>query len=294
MEIQNVSEHLRCYNYDNGDRPTVECRTIEKNTTWEIYTEQNKLLFLLEGKVQVEVGSMEKQTIGKGFFWFASGGQDMKIRASANALLLILRINSRASLCDCYIMEQLYNEFQGKAEASVDVRQLYPCLIRTSLWYCLKGLYSTTADGLCCRFFFEAKVKEVFFLFRAYYPKVELYRLFHPILTSDIIFSDNIKNAWQKYPSVDALARAMNLTPSGFYKRFTSIFGQPPHDWLTQQKKTAVYNDLASSYMNLKEVASKWGFSSQSTLSDWCVKIYGMPPGKIRKQLLSPPELQDE
>jgi hypothetical protein len=75
MEIQNVSGHLRCYNCDNREKPVVECRTIEKNNSWETFTGQNKPVFLPEGKVHAEVGGLEKQAAGKGFFRFVPAGR---------------------------------------------------------------------------------------------------------------------------------------------------------------------------------------------------------------------------
>ncbi|MDR1880060.1 MAG: hypothetical protein LBQ78_03935, partial [Tannerellaceae bacterium] len=224
MEIQNVNEHLRCYNYDNSERPTFEIRTIARNSAWELYSKQHKLVFLLEGKVRTEVGVLEKKELSKGAFWFVSSGQQVKIKALTNTLLLVMRFNSRIIFCDCYILEQLYNECQQKNEI-VDEGQLYPGVIRPSLWYCLKGLYTSTLDGLRCRSFFEIKVKEICYLLRAYYPKRELYQIFYPVLTADVAFSDSVKSSWQKYLTVDELAHAMNYTPSGFYKRFTAVFG---------------------------------------------------------------------
>jgi AraC-like DNA-binding protein len=282
MEIQNVNEHLRCYDYDNRECPTFEIRTIERKFSWEFHSAQHKLIFLLEGKVQAEVGTLEKKELAKGVFWFVSSGQQVAIKASANALLLIMRFSSRIVFCNCYNLEHLYNDFLQRGE-TIDSRQLYPGTILPPMWYCIKGLYSTTLDGLRCRAFFDIKVKEVCFLLRAYYPKKELYRIFFPILTADIAFSDSVKGSWQKYQTIDELARSLNYTPSGFYKRFTAVFGSSPHDWITERKRLAVYNDLVSSHLPLQEVASKWGFSSLAALSRWCVKNLDDAPGRIRK-----------
>jgi AraC-like DNA-binding protein len=284
MEMENVSEHLLCYDYDNGERPTVENRTIEKNTVWEIETEMNKLIFLLAGKAGTEVGDFERKEVNKGYFWFVPAGQSLKIDAAKNAQVLILRFSSNMPLCDCYIMEQLYNEFRNAREGeALDVGQLHPCVIRPLLWACLRGLYTTTMDGLCCRSFFQVKVREVFFLLRAYYPKRELYGVFHPLLTADILFSDRVKNSWKKYPTIEELARSMNLTHSGFYKRFVAVFGKAPLEWITEEKKIAVYKDIVSNELTLKQVAAKWNFSSSSHMATWCKQHFGKLPSQIKK-----------
>jgi AraC-like DNA-binding protein len=286
MDIQNVREHLLCYDWDAGDRPTIESREIEINTSWEIETEMNKLLFLMSGDVSVEVGDFKRKEVNKGYFWFVSAGQSLKVSAlDCDALLLILRFSSHMNLCDCYMMEQLYNEFRNqRAAEEVDVKQLYPCYIRPMLWECLNNLFITTIDGLCCRSFFQVKVKEVFFLLRAYIPKRELYGVFHPILTADITFSDRVKSSWAKYPTVDALARSMNLTPSTFYRRFVAVFAKTPLDWYTEQKKMNIYKDIVSTELSLREVATKWYFSSPSSLTHWCEKHFGQSPSTMRKQ----------
>jgi AraC-like DNA-binding protein len=257
-----------------------------KNSAWEFYSGQHKLIFLLEGKIEAKVGILEKKELTKGVFWFVSSAQPVKIKASTNTLLLVMRFSSRIVFCDCYILEQLYNEWQQKHE-TVDERQLYPGIIRPSLWHCIRGLHSTTSDGIRCRSFFDIKVKEVCFLLRAYYPKRELYRIFYPVLTADIAFSDSVKSTWQKYPTIDELARSLNYTPSGFYKRFTAVFGTSPHEWITEKKRLAIHNDLISSYLPLHEMATKWGFSGLPALSRWCVKNLGQAPGRLRRNHVS-------
>jgi AraC-like DNA-binding protein len=285
MEIQNVSEHLLCYDYDNSERPLVERREIELNTSWEIETETNKLIFAMAGTVNTEVGEFEQKEVDMGYFWFVSAGQTLKVTAiDSDALILILRFSSHMPLCDCYIMEQLYNEFRNTREgAEVDVKHLCPCQITPILWECLKTMLLTTNDGLCCRSFFQVKVKEVFFLLRAYIPKRELYGVFHPVLTVDITFSDRVKNSWMKYPTVDALARSMNLPHTTFHRRFVAVFGKSPRDWLMEERKKEVYKDIVSNELSVQEVAKKWNFSSRNNLTSWCQKIFGQSPSAMRK-----------
>jgi AraC-like DNA-binding protein len=92
-----------------------------------------------------------------------------------------------------------------------------------------------------------------------------------------------VNSLWQQHPTVDELARALGYTPSGFYKRFMTVFGTSPHDWITEKRRLAVYNDLVSSYLPLQEVAVKWGFSSLSAMSRWCAQNLGDAPGRLRK-----------
>jgi AraC-like DNA-binding protein len=281
--MQYVNEYLNCFCYNSTEQPAVELKKVEKNTPVELYTTRYKLFFLIEGKIQIEAGIKDRTEIKKGVFWFVAVGQTVRIRAVSNALMLIMRINSRIALCDCYSIEQLYKSFKDKAnEPMIHERRLYTGLICPSLWHCIKSLYNITTDGLRCPYILEIKEKEVMFLLRAYYTKQELYRIFHHALTGDLVFSEHIKKTWHKYRTVDELAQAMHYTSSGFYKRFMAVFNTSPREWIRKQKEAAVYSDLISSELSIKNIATKWGFSSIQSFSNYCHKLYRESPGQIR------------
>jgi AraC-like DNA-binding protein len=81
---------------------------------------------------------------------------------------------------------------------------------------------------------------------------------------------------------VDALARSMNVPYTTFHRRFVAIFEKPPLDWITEEKKKAVYKDIVSSKLSLHEVAKKWNFTSKSYLATWCKQHFGQTPSSMR------------
>ena len=277
-----AKEHLGCRNYESSEHPAIEVKKMGKHADSSLYSTQNKLFLLMEGFVEVDMAMKQKKQVAKGSFWFAATGQSLKIHAIEKALLLVIRINGSLALCNMYAIEKLHNEFKNNGgELKVDENDLYAATICPSLWHCIKGLFISIADGMRCRFFFEIKTKEIFFLLRAYYPKEELYNIFYPALTSDLVFSDTVKRLWVKHQRINDLATAMNYTYSGFYKRFVAVFGLTPREWFQKQRELAVYNDLMASEMSLKHIADKWGFSSRQSLSNYCKRIYRQSPKQI-------------
>lgn len=280
-----TNEHLACYRYDSSAQPAIEAKKLRKNDIFNLYTTQHKLIFLMEGSLEVETADMIRggKEVAKGFFWFASMGQNLKIRATSESLLLIVRINGTLMLCDSYSMERLVNESKDNAgETGEGGDHLYAATICPCLWDCLKSLYYALSDGLRCLSFFEIKTREIFFLFRVYYTKGELCRIFRPVLTDDLAFCDAVKNSWMKYKTINDLAASMNYSVSGFYKRFSAAFGLSPRQWIHKQKEVAIYNDLVTSNLNIKNIAGKWGFASIQSLSNYCRKFYNESPGQMR------------
>jgi AraC-like DNA-binding protein len=251
---------------------------------WDKVTQQNSLLFVIEGAMLITVGYLKTKEIKKGFFTFVSPNESIHTYAKTNMVLVIVHIDSLAGLCENLKMEQLYQSQKEDVSDSYD-EELYSSLIQPSLWHFLNGVYTAILDGIKCNTYFDAKVSELYLLLRVYYTKRELFMIFYPVLTNDIAFSDVVKSSWQKYKTIDDLAEAMRLTPSSFYRHFLKTFGCSAHQWITEQKKLMVYKDLISNNINFKELADKYWFSSVSSFNNWCVKVYGSSPGDMRKKL---------
>jgi AraC-like DNA-binding protein len=284
MELMEIKEHQKCFNYTSSERQSIEVKTMAIGEVWETTALQNYFLFVMEGNVEITVECLRTKKTRKGSFLFAPACEPLQVYAQSSVALIIVRTGSLASLCDCLRLEQLYqSQKEDTIEANSD--ELYTGIILPSLWHYLKGVYMAVLDGIQCWSYFETKIKELQLLLRTYYSKQELYLIFFPALTNDIVFSDVVKNSWQKYKTIEDLAEAMNLTPSSFYRHFQKTFGCSARDWIREQKKLLVYKELIHNNTNLKEMADKYWFSSVSSFNNWCVKVYGDSPGDMRKKL---------
>lgn len=116
--------------------------------------------------------------------------------------------------------------------------------IKDEVSYFLKGLKACLSDGLRCRYYFELKMKEFFFLIRAYYTTEELARFFYPLLSNDTSFSEFVYNNYSKVKTVQELASLSNYSHSGFIKRFKKTFGVPAYQWIKQQKASRILHEI--------------------------------------------------
>lgn len=136
-------------------------------------------------------------------------------------------------------------------------------------------------DGLKCEYYFEIKIKELFFLLRTYYSKEELLGFFSPLLSHNARFM-NLMYQNRNAKSVYELVDISMYSESGFKKQFQKVFGTSASTWLRNQKASLIYRDLHCSELSIKELADKYDFSSVSSFSTFCQSKFELPPGQIR------------
>jgi len=139
-------------------------------------------------------------------------------------------------------------------------------------------------DGIRCSYYFETKMKELFFMLRAYYTKEELAGFFSPLVSKDSLFMNLMYKNYRKVKSVQELADISMYSTSGFKKQFNKVFGTSASEWLSDQKAALIFQDLNNPSLNIKEIAYKYDFSSVSSFSSFCLNKFGLPPGKMKKE----------
>ncbi|GHT36474.1 hypothetical protein AGMMS49574_28270 [Bacteroidia bacterium] len=108
MEIMELKEHQKCFNYASNERFGIEVKTIANGEVWETATQQNYFLFVMEGKIEITVGYWKTQETKKGFFLFAPACEPLRVSAQSSAVLIVVRTGNLAGLCDCLRLEQLF------------------------------------------------------------------------------------------------------------------------------------------------------------------------------------------
>lgn len=82
--------------------------------------------------------------------------------------------------------------------------------------------------------------------------------------------------------SVADLASVCELSPRHFIKAFTTTFGQPPHQYLTNLRLDFAERLLLEGKLTITEVAVFSGFSSQSHLTATLRQHRGVTPAQLR------------
>jgi len=87
--------------------------------------------------------------------------------------------------------------------------------------------------------------------------------------------------------SLEALAAEVNISPLYLPRAFKSAVGQSTHQYVLQRRVERARKLLGNSDMPIAEIALCSGFSSQSHLSDWFLRLVGVSPAAYRRHGLS-------
>lgn len=286
MELLYSEEHLGCINYDQGNNPVIEIVSIEKSESWGNLSLGNKLIFLLNGEISFSYGKFTNCQIGNKRIVYLPTGHNFICKAIENTTLLVMRIQGYTHFCDDYHFKDLEKNTPNapKHTSSVETTEPATLEINNIMEKYLDALLQYIGAGAKCRHFYLIKIKELFYIFRWFYPKQALLQFFQCHLKGGSEFAAYIMDTWYKYRSVGELAEAMNYTVSGFEKRFKRVFGISPYKWMMNQKAERIYHQVRTTDLTFKQISSDFGFTSLSHFNDFCKANLGKSPGDIREK----------
>ncbi len=86
--------------------------------------------------------------------------------------------------------------------------------------------------------------------------------------------------------SLAAMAREVGISPLYLPRAFRSAIGQSPHQYVLARRIERARELLRDTDLSIADVALSAGFSSQSHLSHWFVRLVGVSPAAYRKERL--------
>jgi AraC-like DNA-binding protein len=99
-------------------------------------------------------------------------------------------------------------------------------------------------------------------------------------------------------PSIEAVARAVAISPFHFIRQFQAVFGVTPHQYRIGARLDHAKRLLASGRLSVTEVCMEVGFSSLGSFSELFRRRVGSAPSAYRRRLgrnrerrTPPPEL---
>lgn len=291
VKLLYAREHLDCPNYDARHRPVIEERFLEAGTVYKIQPRVNKLIFILEGGMEYSIGRAKGLHARKDQVLFLPANNSLSGIALQDTHLSIARLYGKIQLCDCFRLEDLMSADRAKAcpdkgygkQTEDASRSPFLLEVNPVMKSYLEMLTLCYRAGLRCRYYNEGKIREMMFIFRAFYSKEDLCHFFAPALSTDTWFSQFIMSNYNKYDNLSELASAMNYTVSGFEKKFRKVFAEAPYAWMRKQRAREAYHCINTSDMTLKEIAEMFGFSSQPAFIKFIRQNFGVTPGQIRR-----------
>ena len=298
VQLLYAQEHLSCPNYDAGQYPAIEEIRVAPGEIRRVFPHVNKLVFVLDGHAQYSTGQVQRYPARKGNIFFLASNRNLWYSAVEDTRLLIIRLFGEIRFCDCFSVEHLHrmeNEKskvessalsacpEGQEKATGVQQESFHLEVNPVMEKYLELLTLCRDAGLQCRYYHEGKIRELMYIFRAFYPKEDLRRFFAPALAADARFSQQVMSSYSRYGNLAEIAAAMNYSISGFEKKFRKVFGCSPYNWMVRQKAQEAWHCVHTEDLNIKEIAARFGFSSAAAFNKFFAKHFGISPGTARK-----------
>lgn len=274
-----MHDHLPCFHFETTEKPTIESVRIAKGTKGDYHIRANKILFFIEGRMQIVSENFPEYEGMKGLIVFLPVGGKYSYTALSSTELIVFRVYNPVRLCDNLTVEKLYASKRTEDTIEPHCRALE---INARVWHLLDGLGDCLSDGIKCNSYFELKIKEFFLMLRTYYPPKDIRNFFALILSNDSVFSEYVRQKWVRFRTVAELAESLRMTPRKFSAKFKEIFGQPPCRWMTEGRARIIRRQLTITDKPLKQIAAENGFGSAVEFTKFCKKELGATPTDIR------------
>jgi len=287
MDILNIAEHLKCFNYDHSKNPQIEIINYTKGESIELLINISEIVFLLKGRIKYTFHLLSGCSLKRGEMLFLPvENRFVRLSVESDATMMIFRLYNPIKLCESYLVERLFDPKEFNTSGMFVDHADKPMVldINQRMFYFVNGVINNVTDGIKCKHFFEMKIKEFFMLLRAYYPKSEIKKFLYPVLSSDTAFSEYVKNNRNKFSTVIALAKSMHLTQRQFVRRFRKVFNRTPYSWMKESRTSTMRSEITTTVKPLKQISHECGFSSIAQFTRYCKKEVGMTPMELRNK----------
>jgi len=86
-------------------------------------------------------------------------------------------------------------------------------------------------------------------------------------------------------PTIEALARAVRISPAHFIRQFEALFGVTPHQYRIQLRLDRAKHLLAAQRRSVTAICMEVGFSSLGSFSTLFAQRFGEPPSVYRRRI---------
>jgi AraC-like DNA-binding protein len=106
----------------------------------------------------------------------------------------------------------------------------------------------------------------------------------------ELNFVELVLKNYRNSKTVDDLSvRCGYRSTKTFTRHFQKNFDMSPKQWMMEMKKNEVRHYLKNTNYSLTKIAALLGFANVSHLWNFCIKMTGMPPNKIREDKVDQP-----
>ena len=273
-----IGEHLTCNHYVADVGIGFIYREIAAGEKIiQEFVQNNHLLFILEGDCIFTCNDFIDRKFHSGEMVLIPRMATFWGRSVSTLKFVDMAFTAPISGCDKLVLKNYY------PVCETIQYDFQPIGIRYPLTGFLELLIYSLKNGMSCAHFHEIKHKEVFFYLRGFYTKEEIATLFYPIITES--FNPNFKefvyqNA-QKVSSLAELIELSNMTTRTFQRRFKAEFKESAQKWMLKQLCQRIVYELTQPNVTVKDVISKFGFSSPGNFNRFCKMNFHCSPSEL-------------
>lgn len=239
----------------------------------------NHLFFLTKGEINISGdGCCNSIVCNANQIVLLVQNREYEITATESCELLTLDFISSFQICDGIglkdikdILGEYVYEFH-----TLPFNEYMSELVKSTIMY--------TDHKSTCKYIHQAKQQELFYVFRMYYPTVEMLQFFSPVINSNSFFQSLVRANYPNAKNVEELARLCGYGVHNFKKVFSYNFNESPYQWMLRQSVALIRARLLDGNIPIKVIVEEFGFSSQSHLNLFCKRHFGATSSQVRKE----------
>lgn len=277
-ELSHITNNVTCHHYDKLENPIIRAVEYQKGENKSIDTNSNIIFIILKGYGRISFRQFTGRIVTSGDILLFPAHTQIKFRVDERAIILVFQLQPSVHFCDHYSLDTLYKQ-KGRRE-----KEKFTILkINQRIKSYINSLLPCLNDGLKCHYFLDLKIKELFFLLRAYNTKADIVDFFSSMITNDAAFYAYVLANYKSVKTAGELAKKSNYTASGFEKYFKRIFGVTAHAWMKKQLSENLFHEIICTKKTFREISKEFGFSSSQHLTNFCKLNFGTNPTILRK-----------
>ena len=281
MNLCHSSEHTTCSQYSNTKEQKIEIVKIAKGDTFQLFSEQTQMVFATKGTFHLFCKKVNNKRIKTGELVLVPLHRPCVLTALDDVTMLVMKLTTNIVFCERMSLDLLLGHINGNSKDE-GIGWLKPH--RRIMDFATSLLDCHVNDDINCSYYFDLKIRELFFLIRVYYDKKHVFNFFKPIYSGDFVFSNDIFKNLNHVKTVKELAETLNYSLSGFEKKFKRVFDMSPYQWMQEQRAKKIYHEINCSKKTFTEIAFEYGFSSPAHFNDFCRTYFNDTPGGVRKE----------
>ena len=269
-------EHLECENYVSNEQAIWGIQELESG---KLFIKENlkrhTLVFVLEGELHISSTQVIEQKIIAGKMFLIPAGGNFYGKAIRDTLFMRCSFTHNMALCNRFSIERL-QIYATEIHKNIALIPIHPLLYKE-----LETTRYILQTGLWCIHYQRIKLETLFIELRGFYQRKDLVALFAPILGKDSDFKDKVMSLYTEVNTAKELAEKLNMSSTGFKRKFHKTFGISAKQWLIQKKKEKLLRDILMTNMPVAELAEKYNFTV-NYLATFCQKHFGKSPTELR------------